>query len=45
MEMSQRIHLWYKILLEMTIFLKKLQKSTFLVKKKILDSLQKTILS
>ena len=35
MEMSQRIHFWYQILLKMLFFLRKWQKITFLVKKSL----------
>ena len=42
MEMTQSIHFWYQILLKITIF-KKMAKYHFLVKRKLLDSLQNTI--
>ena len=44
MEMSQRIHFWYQILPKITIFEKKAKKSLFWLKK-ILDSLQNTVMS
>ena len=44
MEMSQRIHFWYQILLKMMIFWENGKKNTFLVKN-FCDKLTKTALS
>ena len=41
MQMSQRIHFWYQILLKIKIFWKQKAKNHLLVKKKVLNSLQK----
>ena len=43
MEMTQSIHFWYQILLKIMIF-KKMAKKSLFGKKKLLDSLQNTIL-
>ena len=47
MEMSQRIHIWYQILLKIMIFWENgnKKKEEKLVKKKNWESLQNTILS